>query len=108
MSILSMGNSDGITSASSLKPGCSTPATANGLPLSTMVLPMIARSALKSRFHTRSLRIAISALPGLSSSGNNKRPSLGFAPSISNRLDCVRIPPMRTGWSRPVNTKFRL
>ena len=108
MSILSIGVSDGITSASSIKPRCSTPATMNGLPLSTMVFPTIPGSALNRRFQTRSLRTATSGLPGLSSSGRSKRPSRGFAPSISKRLDCVRAPKIRSDCSRHVNTKVRL
>jgi len=67
-----------------------------------MVFPTIPASALNRRFQIRSLRIATSGLPGLSSSGSSKRPSRGFAPSISSRLDCVRAPknPLRPFPSR--------
>src|SRR5260370_6102730 len=76
-----MGPSDGITSELSRKPRWSTPATVYGLPLSTMVFPTMPGSELNNRFQTRSLRIATSPAPGLSSSGNNKRPRSGFSPN---------------------------
>ena len=73
-----------------------------------MLLPTMSGSELNTRFQIRSLKIATAGFPGLSSSGNKRRPRRAFAPSISSKLDCVRIPSTNSACSRPVSVKERL